>query len=465
MATVAVPEYLSKLGASFYETAPPGHRFSLYLRAWGENQETGKVDWRTKDRVPKLDSRTKQIKINQRTGQTEYEDVPNDLLAFQIAAGAVPSQRYEDVARKNLPTKDEGLKPWRPLVEGLKERQQTLASSLPADCMLSLQAEAIAPFTTGLGNEHPLENGFAFLNPYGLPYLPGSGVKGVLRKAAQELEKGLFGGKAGWTPGAIEALFGRESDSHDTEHQRGALMFWDVIPQIKGDSLKVEVMTPHQGHYYQKGESPHESGSPNPINFLTVPPGSSFTFHIQCNRHFLARIAPELANDGRWKPLLEAAFAHAFEWLSFGAKTRVGYGSMLDRTAEFARQRGIEREERERLRRAESERAAQLEAEQLRKAALSPAQLEIEELESVLRERLWQGPRSISLPHQKPYQLLEGLLKRALAADSTWSAPERQALAQLLKDLTAVSPPRLSDNSKLGKDAKKLINQLLAARA
>jgi CRISPR-associated protein Cmr6 len=87
-------------------------------------------------------------------------------------------------------------------------------------------------------------------------------------------------------------------------------------------------MTPHQSHYYQRGETPHESGSPNPINFLTVPPGSEFAFHVQCNRPFLARIAPGLAKDDRWKALLEAAFVHAFAWLGFGAKTAVGYGAM-----------------------------------------------------------------------------------------------------------------------------------------
>lgn len=34
--------------------------------------------------------------------------------------------------------------------------------------------------------------------------------------------------------------------------------------------------------------------------------------------------------DGRpqWQTLLTAAFEHAFEWLGFGAKTAVGYGTM-----------------------------------------------------------------------------------------------------------------------------------------
>ena len=92
--------------------------------------------------------------------------------------------------------------------------------------MLSLDATAIAPFTTGLGNEHPLENGFAFFNPYGLPYLAGSGVKGVLRQAARELASGQWGNEHGWSAdkqfeirvngkslaiSMLDALFGLES--------------------------------------------------------------------------------------------------------------------------------------------------------------------------------------------------------------------------------------------------------------
>jgi CRISPR-associated protein Cmr6 len=228
-------------------------------------------------------------------------------------------------------------------MRALAQRQQALAGPLVASGALTrLEAVAVAPFTTGLGNEHPLENGFAFLNPYGLPYLPGSGVKGVIRQAARELASGDWGEANGWNRddsypikigkeeirlSLLDVLFGRETPSGESEHVRGALSFWDVIPQIAGERLAVEVMTPHQAHYYQNGENPHESGSPNPINFLTVPPKSRFTFHIQCDRARLQRLAPTLAEGDHWKGLVEAAFAHAFQWLGFGAKTAVGYGA------------------------------------------------------------------------------------------------------------------------------------------
>jgi CRISPR-associated protein Cmr6 len=207
---------------------------------------------------------------------------------------------------------------------------------------VALKAVAVAPFTTGLGNEHPLENGFAFLKPYGLPYLPGSGVKGVIRQAARELASGDWGDPNGWKTdesyllkigkeeirlSLLDVLFGRDTPSGESGHVRSALSFWDVYPQIDSDRLAVEVMTPHQSHYYQQGGTPHDSGSPNPITFLTVPPKSKFTFHVLCDRAHLRRLAPTLAEGERWKRLIEAAFQHAFQWLGFGAKTSVGYGA------------------------------------------------------------------------------------------------------------------------------------------
>ncbi|HAZ60386.1 MAG TPA: type III-B CRISPR module RAMP protein Cmr6 [Gammaproteobacteria bacterium] len=245
-------------------------------------------------------------------------------------------------------------------MRALIARQKSEFSAInPGVSCTCFDALAVAPFTTGLGNEHPLENGFAFLNPYGLPYLPGSGVKGVLRQAARELASGAWGEPLGWSENksywmkvgkervelsVIDVLFGLESGDGDTAHVRGALSFWDVIPQIKGDSLMVEIMTPHQSHYYQQkpaagSVSPHDSGSPNPICFLTVPPGSSFTFHVVCDTAHLARLTRERAagmselfaeGETHWRSLLQHAFEHAFEWLGFGAKTAVGYGAMRE---------------------------------------------------------------------------------------------------------------------------------------
>ncbi len=303
MAIAAVPKYL--VGHDF-STASPGLRFGMYLPLWGVNSRTKKHLWTTHD----INYRV----AGQNLEEREFKD-ENKTAALGQA--------------KRLTVAD------RSMMAALCRRQSALAQRLVASGqLLTINASAVAPFTTGLGNAHPMENGFAFLNPYGLPYLSGSGVKGVLRQSARELEKGIWGDNREWTTAAITALFGIEAEGGGTEHQRGALVFWDVIPLIFGDELMVDVMTAHQNHYYQNGESPHESGSPNPINFLTVPPKSLFTFFVQCDRSFLQKLAPELVENDRWRTLLHAAFEHAFDWLGFGAKTAVGYGAMTRRSDE-----------------------------------------------------------------------------------------------------------------------------------
>ncbi|MDD2845472.1 MAG: type III-B CRISPR module RAMP protein Cmr6 [Rhodoferax sp.] len=343
MPIAAVPAYLQE-DPEFYLSAPPGHRFLLYFPVWGENGEKGFIDWRSKDRVKKFKKEKGGV-----LQFKEWTDVENDQFACTIAACQTPLW-VEETPRARKPKADPGLKPWKPLMQALAARQSHTAQTTPD--VLTLDAIATAPFTTGLGNEHPLENGFAFLNPYGLPYLPGSGIKGVLRQAARELASGEWGSTHDWDAekihllerkgqaaielSIIDVLFGRATENGDSDHVRGALSFWDALPQIPGDSLAVDIMTPHQSHYYQQRQdrksgdstSPHDSGAPNPISFLTLPPDTAFAFHVACDAAHLERLAPDLAHGQRWQTLLTKAFEHAFAWLGFGAKTAVGYGAM-----------------------------------------------------------------------------------------------------------------------------------------
>ena len=320
-------------------------------------------------------------------------------------------------------------------LNSLVDRQASACNSLDKSNTLVLLAKSTAPFATGLGNAHPLENGFSFLNPYGLPYLPGSGVKGVLRRAAQELAKGEWGDTKGWrddrgycenSRSMTEVLFGNEPEAGKGEHLRGALSFWDVIPQISSD-LKTEVMTPHYTHYYQGDEFPHDSGSPVPIFFLTVPPGSTFTFHVTCDSGRLARFAKELADDGRWKCLLTTAFEHAFDWLGFGAKTSVGYGAM--------------RRDSEAEKKVESERKAAEEQQRHEEelAKLSPVERQIKE---IIENR----------PNKNEPEITT--IYSVIRANETWQGEERaKALQWLAEELGKVK------KSALGNAARKKHDQ------
>lgn len=264
MARAAVPEYV---GTDFSE-CPPGHRFNLYFEVW-------ESAWA-------LDNKTQ-------------------ALRHTLPCCAVSG-----------------------LLAGLRRRQSQLANALPEVNRLVIDVKSTSPFATGLGLEHPVENGFAFLPPYGVPYLAGSGVKGVLRRAAEELRDQ---GQPSFDQSLVDALFG-------TDHPaRGALSCWDIFPLPAKDSLVVEIMTPHSSHYLNpkkgNGEAPHDAGKPKPIPFLAVPAGSEFRFVVTCEPSLIpADIRANL--QARWKPLLEAIMQHAFDWLGFGAKTSVGYGAMAE---------------------------------------------------------------------------------------------------------------------------------------
>ena len=219
-------------------------------------------------------------------------------------------------------------------------------------------------------------------------------------------------------------LFGRETPDGDGDHVRGALSFWDALPQIPGDTLAVDIMTPHQSHYYQKRQdrksgdstSPHDSGAPNPISFLTLPPGTGFAFHVVCDQAHLERLAPDLAHDLRWQTLLTAAFEHAFEWLGFGAKTAVGYGAM--QVNERARQQRAQAQ-------AEAAKAQHM-------ASLSPAQQLIEAFVAELRTKHEQFPSYKEKPNAAFHNQARALAKAAHEG-TDWSADEKRQAAEAIE--------------------------------
>lgn len=266
MSRIAAPDAISRHPMS---DVPPGHRFSLYLPLWN--------------------------------------------ALWGIAEGA------KHLALKKCCSLGDAA----PLLAALRARQHAQALALPPERCLVIDALATAPFATGLGNEHPVENGFAFLTPYGLPYLAGSGVKGVLRRAMEELVEEKTDGI---DPALIDALFGPEDGGADgsgpplTEGQRrcGTLSFWDVFPGPQGTPgrLCVEIMTPHQSEYFQGKQSPHDAGQPTPIHFLALPPLSKLRFVVTHEPAYM----PADLRTADWRRALDGAFERAFDWLGLPAR-------------------------------------------------------------------------------------------------------------------------------------------------
>lgn len=302
----ALPQYIPFVSNAAFADAAPGHKFLGYFRNFQDTDARAFSPYKGHaDLIGFYDINAQDENLK----KAEKARKKSDTTALK--------KQFDSVLNEvcNLPPSS--IKQ----VVALRARQQALIAHYGPNAYC-ISATSTAPFATGLGNEHPIENGFAFLTPYGLPYLAGSGVKGILRRSMQELQKE---GDDSFTPEAINALFGPETVDKPEDAQRGALDFWDVFPDPAkaGNKLVVEIMTPHFGKYYQGIEAPHDSGAPVPVSFLAVPDKSLFDFHVVCQP---SRLPDALQNQ--WQALLHRAFQHAFEWVGFGSKTSVGYGAM-----------------------------------------------------------------------------------------------------------------------------------------
>ena len=189
-------------------------------------------------------------------------------------------------------------------------------------------------FVTGLGRDNPVENGFAWHYNLGVPYLPGSSVKGLVKAWADTMADNDEVDRE-----VVERVFG----SDQKEKGVGSVIFFPALPQGQV-TLEADVMTPHYGPYYKgENELPADWHSPVPIPFLTVAGEQVFGFPLAPRR---PAAQGDLERAAQW-------LEEALDWLGAGAKTAVGYGR-------FRRDRALEerviKEQRERIAAAKRER-------------------------------------------------------------------------------------------------------------
>lgn len=153
---------------------------------------------------------------------------------------------------------------------------------------------------TGLGQEHPLENGFVFDRVLGVPVLPGSSVKGLLR-AYLTLEE---------NEALRDRLLGRQE-------RPGSLVVLPALP-ARWPRLAVDVVNCHHPDFYAgKRRDPVDWENPNPVYFLTVDANVDFVFRFTVAAGRQDATALGEAFD---------ALGQALGTLGIGAKTAVGYG-------------------------------------------------------------------------------------------------------------------------------------------
>jgi CRISPR-associated protein Cmr6 len=158
----------------------------------------------------------------------------------------------------------------------------------------------------GIGLSSIRETGICLLRPWGLPFIPGSALKGV---AAATARADGAAARLLDEPSSL-VLFGDPAGG-------GCVVFHDAwwVPREADDRLPIDldVMTVHHREYYGGGtEPPADSDEPNPIAFVTA--SGDFTVALSGPDAWVER-AGELLTLG----LAERGV---------GAKTASGYGRM-----------------------------------------------------------------------------------------------------------------------------------------
>jgi len=226
-----------------------------------------------------------------------------------------------------------------------------------------LKLKTASRLVVGFGAGHVLETSLTLHHIFGIPYIPGSALKGVVRMVnfweiveklnkksdedIEKLQKQLYEDE-------ISNSDKNDFDKKDilkhkllfgTQKFKALLVFLDAYPEVQNNQqiFELDVMTPHYQGYYTKNQVPGDWENPNPIPFLTVKKGIIFCFNVLFDK-FRAERLLTLKDDefpNQAKGIIKEWFNDNFskisqdvkKWIEdaltefgVGAKTRLGYG-------------------------------------------------------------------------------------------------------------------------------------------
>lgn len=161
---------------------------------------------------------------------------------------------------------------------------------------------SLGRFVVGIGSESVLENSITLHHTYGVPFIPGSSLKGLASSFAAQ----WLGPEWARAEEAHRTLFG-------TTAAEGCVTFHDALPVPGKSELAPDVLTSHHQAYYADRRGtvpPTDWDNPNPVPLVSA-----------SGRFVLVLSGPTAWRDAAFK-IVELALEHE----GIGAKTAVGYG-------------------------------------------------------------------------------------------------------------------------------------------
>ena len=222
------------------------------------------------------------------------------------------SARREDTEAKRVLVREAAGIPEPGEYRAFFERYRGALEALGAEIR---EARTLSRLVVGLGGEGVLETALTLHRAYGVPYIPGSALKGLASRYAHLYLEGEAWRRdlARFHQGEAQAgLFG-------TTEEQGLVVFWDALPLPGKWKLHPDILNPHHPDYYGSGEAPPADwDSPVPVPFLSA----TGTFLLALSP--APGVSPEEA--GPWLRAAWRILAWALREEGVGAKTSSGYG-------------------------------------------------------------------------------------------------------------------------------------------
>jgi CRISPR-associated protein Cmr6 len=196
------------------------------------------------------------------------------------------------------------------LVENICKRWHSVITAMQAQYFTATTAWRMV---VGLGGETVLETDLTLHHLYGIPFIPGSALKGLVRAYVTGEVEEYKSKKIEDDHSRIQRIFG-------TQEKAGSVIFFDAMPINDEIKIDLDIMNAHYPKYYGEKQPPANNQDPNPVTFLTV-----------ANTTFLFALAPRRSKETYPKDTEDVELA--LEWLQkalkdygVGGKTSAGYG-------------------------------------------------------------------------------------------------------------------------------------------
>jgi CRISPR type III-B/RAMP module RAMP protein Cmr6 len=202
---------------------------------------------------------------------------------------------------------------------------------------LMLESLKVKPFTApldwrmvvGLGGESVLETDITLHHLYGIPFIPGSALKGLTRAYVTAENQKFFVPKDA-PEGQRKPSLKDETDHPDIQRifgnqkAAGTVLFFDAMPLSGKISFTVDIMNPHYSKYYGSLKSnniipPANDQSPIPVPFLAVANPTIFAFALAPRDPSISEHQEDMKQVKTW-------LQEALHYYGVGGKTSAGYG-------------------------------------------------------------------------------------------------------------------------------------------